>query len=273
MNINNYYNWLAKQGVVGGIFYKPVQQQEEQLDIYGDPLNFSDLVISEHRPIQTTSEVTSGYEPRYTRVFAQQPEQAEQTTSVVTSSVSEPTFVTVSTPVSELKTPVVSVTTPTETVVETAVETPTKITTKLTGKSGFEQLKKLYEKELEKRGIDKRYAKWLASKDALETGWGEKGHGAVHLNYGNITVGSNWTGKSYEGGDHNAKGQKIKQKFRAYDSINDYVEDSVNLLTKLSRYKDVFTGDIAGFADRLYRAGYGEDPEYANKVKRIYNSW
>ena len=260
MNINNYYNWLAKQGVGGGIFYKPVQQQEEQLDIYGNPLNFSDLVISEHQPIQIVSEVTSGYEPRYAKIFAQQPEQSEQVTPTVAVSASDPT-------------PVVSVITPAEINVNAPVETSAKITTRLAGKSGFEQLKKLYEKELEKRGIDKSYAKWLASKDALETGWGEKGHGASHFNYGNITVGSNWAGRSYEGGDHNKKGEKIKQRFRAYDSINDYVEDAINMLTTLPRYKDIFTGNSNEFADRLYKAGYAEDPEYAKKVKQVYNSW
>ena len=254
MNINNYYNWLSKQGVVGGIFYKPAQQQEEQVDIYGNPLNFSNLVVSEHQPIQIVSEVTSGYEPRYAKVFTQQQEQSEQVTPTVEVSASESTPVVI--PTFVLKS-----------------ETPDNITTRLTGKSGFEQLKKLYEKELENRGIDKSYAKWLASKDAFETGWGEKGHGAAHLNYGNITVGSNWTGRSYEGGDHNAKGEKIKQRFRAYDSINDYVEDAINMLMTLPRYKDVFTGNSNEFADRLYHAGYAEDPEYAKKVKQVYNSW
>ena len=152
MNINNYYNWLSKQGVVGGIFYKPTQQQEEQVDIYGNPLNFSDLVISEHQPIQGVSGVTSGYEPRYANAFTQQREQSEQSEQVTpTASVS-----------TSNPTPVVLVTTPTENNVNAPVETPSRITTRLTGKSGFEQLKKLYEKELENRGIDKNYAKWLA---------------------------------------------------------------------------------------------------------------
>ena len=34
-----------------------------------------------------------------------------------------------------------------------------RITTQLKGKDGFKQLEKLYEQELEKRGIDKTYAK------------------------------------------------------------------------------------------------------------------
>jgi flagellum-specific peptidoglycan hydrolase FlgJ len=38
------------------------------------------------------------------------------------------------------------------------------------------------------------------------------------------------------------------------------------------RYKDLFIGDVSGFADRLYSAGYAEDPRYANKVKQVYNS-
>jgi flagellum-specific peptidoglycan hydrolase FlgJ len=44
------------------------------------------------------------------------------------------------------------------------------------------------------------------------------------------------------------------------------------LLTTLERYKNVFTGKIDEFADRLHNAGYAEDPEYAKKVKQVYNS-
>lgn len=267
MNQNNYYNWLQQQGVVGGIFYQPIRSTE-QVDIYGNSIDFNDLVPSIHSPIRTESEVESEYQPKYESVFKRSTPETDSEQVVETNNTAVPATAIIIPSTAPVATPKAEVTTAVESTVPEM-----RITTQLKGKDGFKQLEKLYEQELEKRGIDKTYAKWLASKDALETGWGEVGHGAAHLNYGNITAGSNWTGKSYEGGDHDAKGRKIKQRFRAYDSINDYIEDQLNLLMGAKRYKDLFIGDVSGFADRLYSAGYAEDPRYANKVKQVYNSW
>ncbi len=267
MNQNNYYNWLQQQGVVGGIFYQPVRNTE-QVDIYGNSIDFNDLVPSFHSLIRTGSKVESEYQPKYESVFKRPMPEMDSEQVVETNNATVPAASIIIPSTTSVATPKATVTTAIESVVPEM-----RITTRLKGRSGFKQLEKLYEQELEKRGIDKAYAKWLASKDALETGWGEVGHGAAHLNYGNITVGPNWTGKSYEGGDHDAKGRKIKQRFRSYDSINDYIEDQLNLLTRTSRYKDLFIGDVSSFADRLYKAGYAEDPRYANKIKQVYNSW
>lgn len=222
------------KSAVGGIYYNPIKSQP-QVDIYGNAIDFSNLVTYSHEPIYTGNYIEGGYQQRYNLDFNDDvvPESVEKTTDSIVP----------------------------------------KTTTKLTGKDGFKKLIKLYELALDKRGIDKNYAKWLASKDALETGWGLVGHGAEHLNYGNITAGSSWSGKTYEGGDRDAKGNKIKQKFREYNSIEDYIDDQLNLYTNSNRYKNIFVGDVSGFADRLYQAGYAEDPEYAKKVKSVYNSW
>lgn len=228
--------------VVGGISYNSVYN-DQLVDIYGNPIDLSNLTSYYHAPIYIGDELLDGYQKQYD--FNPDSDLAENSET--------------------------SSTTPTQ--MNNEVSTEIKSSVKLIGKDGFKKLVKLYKSALEKRGINKKYAKWLASKDALETGWGRSGHGADHLNYGNITVGSNWSGRTYEGGDRDAKGNKIKQKFRAYDSIEDYIEDQLDLYNSLDRYKNLFIGDIDGFADRLYEAGYAEDPQYAQKLKTIYNSW
>lgn len=243
--------------VVGGISYNSINNNKP-VDIYGEQIDLESLVPYFHSPVHIEESIPSGYQKQYNFENPKEDNVPETPTLIVSDTPAQTT------------TPVVP-TVPVP-VVSTENTPKTKTTTKLTGKEGFKQLVKLYESALEKRGIDKSYAKWLASKDALETGWGLQGHGAEHLNYGNITAGSNWSGKTYEGGDHDAKGNKIRQKFRAYDAIEDYIEDQLNLYN-LERYKDVFVGNVSEFADRLYKAGYAEDPEYAKKIKSVYNSW
>jgi flagellum-specific peptidoglycan hydrolase FlgJ len=42
-----------------------------------------------------------------------------------------------------------------------------------------------------------------------------------------MTAGKSWTGRIVEGNDKNKDGKPIKQRFRAYDSIDDYVKDEI----------------------------------------------
>lgn len=273
--------------IVGGISYNSVYNNQP-IDIYGDPIDLAGLTSYYHTPTYIGEEIPSGYQKQYNFNIdsdsAENPDALATETSSVTTPTTPvtPTTPTTPTPAPAAVTPII-VETPSDPVIvpvstpiveqrDVAPETGSKTTSKLVGKEGFKKLIKLYEVALEKRGIDKIYAKWLASKDALETGWGQFGHGVEHLNYGNITAGSNWSGKTYEGGDRDARGNKIKQKFRAYDSIEDYIEDQLNLYN-LKRYKNIFIGDPSEFADRLYEAGYAVDPKYAKKIKAIYNSW
>lgn len=243
--------------IVGGIEYKSISNNPEKTqeqDIYGDPIDLLNLLTYAHEPVSITEPVASGYQKKYN--FAT-PEPVA-TIPVVTS----------------VETPIVTTASeqPVVTVPITVKQEPEKQHTEiLTGKDGFKKLEKLYEKALEKRGLDKSYAKWLASQDALESGWG-KSQGAKRHNYGNLTTGV-WNGESFVGDDHDAKGRKIKQTFRAYSSANEYVEDKLDFLQKLKRYEDVFVGDPTQVIDRMFAAGYAVDPEYVNKVKRLYNTW
>lgn len=259
-------------GIVGGIEYRSIYNKPEETqekDIYGDPIDLLNLLTYAHEPVSVTGPVTSGYQRQYDFSIPEQAATVQETTPVVSTTPVVETPVTTETPVvtptSSTSVPVIKEPNPENSKPE---ESYTEI---LTGKDGFKQLEKLYEKALEKRGLDKAYAKWLASQDALESGWG-KSQGAKRHNYGNLTTGV-WNGASFVGDDHDAKGRKIKQTFRAYSSANEYVEDKLDFLQKLKRYKNVFVGDPSQVIDRMFNAGYAVDPEYVRKVKSVYNNW
>lgn len=124
-----------------------------------------------------------------------------------------------------------------------------------------------------KAGLSDNAIKNLLAKNALESGWGKSAQGAY--NFGNITTGSNWKGRYVQGNDHNADGERISQKFRAYNSIDDYVSDEIDFLTRLYDFNqdddfDTFIGKLQG--NNKGKRRYAEDRQYTSKVKGVYNS-
>lgn len=122
-------------------------------------------------------------------------------------------------------------------------------------------------------GLNDNAIKNLIAKNALESGWGTSAQG--DFNFGNITTGSNWSGRFVQGKDHNAAGQRISQKFRAYDSLEDYVKDEIQFLTRLYDFNqndsfDTFMNKLQG-GNRGKRY-YAEAPDYITNVRRVYNS-
>lgn len=122
-------------------------------------------------------------------------------------------------------------------------------------------------------GLNDNAIKNLIAKNALESDWGRSAQG--DYNFGNITTGKNWTGRFVQGKDHNANGKKISQKFRAYDSIDDYVKDEIQFLTKLYDFNQDDNFDT--FIDKLQgnnsgKRSYAEDKQYSSKAKQVYNS-
>lgn len=122
-----------------------------------------------------------------------------------------------------------------------------------------------------RQGLNDNAIKNLIAKNALESAWGKSAQG--DYNFGNITAGKSWKGRIVEGGDKNAAGKAITQRFRAYDSLDDYVKDEIQFLTNLYDFNQ--DDDISKFLDKLQggnSAGrkYAEDPSYRNKVKSIY---
>ena len=122
-------------------------------------------------------------------------------------------------------------------------------------------------------GLNDNAIKNLIAKNALESGWGKSAQG--DYNFGNITTGSSWSGRYVQGKDHDANGKKISQKFRAYDSMDDYVKDEIQFLTNLYEFNqdddfDTFINKLQGGNSKRRR--YAEDKEYANKVRNVYNN-
>lgn len=122
-------------------------------------------------------------------------------------------------------------------------------------------------------GLNDNAIKNLIAKNALESGWGNSAQG--DFNFGNITTGSNWSGRFVQGKDHNAAGQRISQKFRAYDSMEDYVRDEIQFLTRLYDFNqndsfDAFMNKLQG--GNRGKRHYAEAPDYIANVRRVYNS-
>lgn len=128
-------------------------------------------------------------------------------------------------------------------------------------------------KAYKKLGLNDNSIKNLIAKNALESAWGKSAQGA--FNFGNITVGKYWTGNYVEGKDTDAEGNKIIQKFRSYNSLDDYVKDEIDFLTKLYDFNqndniDVFLGKLQG--NNSGKRKYAEAKDYITKVKAVYNS-
>lgn len=76
------------------------------------------------------------------------------------------------------------------------------------------------------------------------------------------------------GNDKNARGEAIKQKFRAYNSMDDYAKDKVQFLKKLYDFDE--NDDIATFTSKLTGANkgkrrYAEAKNYNTLLTNVYN--
>lgn len=114
----------------------------------------------------------------------------------------------------------------------------------------------------------------LVSQDALESAWGRSAQGK--FNFGNLTTGAKWKGDYVTGNDKNAKGEAIKQKFRSYNSMDEYAADKVQFLKRLYDFDE--NDDINKFVAKLTGSNkgkrrYAEATNYANTLKKVYNSY
>lgn len=123
----------------------------------------------------------------------------------------------------------------------------------------------IYERILSQMGLNTAYAKALVAQDGLESAWGTKPSGK--FNFGGIK-GKGSVKRTRE--VINGKVVYINDSFRDFDSLEDYAKYKISLLNN-NRYK-AFTGDISGFADRVFRGGYATDPKYADTLKRVIAS-
>lgn len=116
--------------------------------------------------------------------------------------------------------------------------------------------------------------KMLIAQDALESAWGRSAQGK--FNFGNLTTGAKWKGDYVTGNDKNAKGQAIKQKFRSYNSIDEYAEDKLQFLRRLYDFDE--NDDIDKFVAKLTGSNrgkrrYAEATDYADRVAAVFKSF
>lgn len=162
---------MKRKYQVGGIIYQLLQSQPQTET--NDIIDLSTVKSDAHSPVMIDDRISVGYTPQFT---INQNEQEPEIINEDSESISDVPITTILTDVPEVTT-------------QTQTSTPSGATKNtLRGKSDFKKLEKIYEKALKKRGIDTRYAKWLAAQDALESGWGKSQGAKVH-NYGNLTTG------------------------------------------------------------------------------------
>lgn len=133
--------------------------------------------------------------------------------------------------------------------------------------------KKIMTNAYRKLGLNDNAIKNLIAKNALESNWGKSAQGAY--NYGNITTGSKWTGSYVNGKDKNSKGERISQKFRSYNNVDEFVQDEIDLLTRIYGFNqnddfDTFINKLQGNNKGNYR--YAEATDYVDRVRNVYNS-
>lgn len=112
----------------------------------------------------------------------------------------------------------------------------------------------------------------LLAQDALESSWGKSAQGKY--NFGNLTTGSSWKGDYVTGNDKNAKGEAIKQKFRSYNSMDEYAADKIQFLKRLYDFDE--NDDINKFVAKLTGSNkgkrrYAEATSYAKVLTGVYN--
>lgn len=121
-------------------------------------------------------------------------------------------------------------------------------------------------------GLPDNAIKNLLAKNALESGWGKYAQGAY--NFGNLTVNKKWKGAYTQGKDKDASGKKIAQKFRVYNSLEEFVRDEIKFLEDYYNFNpsddfDTFISKLQGNNPGNKR--YASAKDYDERVKRVYD--
>jgi len=121
----------------------------------------------------------------------------------------------------------------------------------------------------------------LIAQAALETGWGRHmpgapaagngGGGSSGFNVYGVKAGATWGGQTATAATtefQQGNAVSVPQSFRAYDSLQQGMNDYVNLLQGSARYQGALgTGsDVTAFASALKSGGYATDPDYVQKL-------
>jgi len=141
-----------------------------------------------------------------------------------------------------------------------------------------EHMLPIAEKVSQQTGVDPRL---LVAQAALETGWGKhqikNEDGSTSHNLFGIKANNSWQGdrakvmtSEYEQGSV----KRINADFRAYSSYEESFKDYIGFISDNHRYRDAVKNahDPSRYINELQQAGYATDPNYADKVMRIFSS-
>ncbi|CAD5358469.1 muramidase [Enterobacter cancerogenus] len=117
----------------------------------------------------------------------------------------------------------------------------------------------------------------IIAQAALESGWGNQEiltrEGKSSHNLFGIKATPGWKGETTEiitTEYINGASQKVRAKFKVYDSYRDALSDYATLLTNNPRYRHVVNSMTPERAAHvLQKGGYATDPQYANKLINI----
>ena len=142
-------------------------------------------------------------------------------------------------------------------------------------KAFIERVGALAAADMQKSGV---LASLTIAQAILESGWGKSGLTVKANALFGIKAGTNWKGRVYS-----AKTQEcydgvnfttVTALFRAYDSWEESVADHSALLTGAARYKAVIgERDYKTACRAIKAAGYATDPQYADKLIRLIESY
>jgi len=129
----------------------------------------------------------------------------------------------------------------------------------------------------QKLGLD---PKVLLAQAALETGWGKyvmhDEAGKPGFNLFGIKAGGNWDGKSIEIDTLEVVDQQIQKvnaAFRKYDNLEQSFDDYVSFISDNPRYQKALNAaeNAENYVNELQASGYATDPDYAQKILRVFN--
>lgn len=139
------------------------------------------------------------------------------------------------------------------------------------------QLKSSLTAAYKKAGLNPDLIKGLIAKNLVES---TQKNGMINpqgqFNFGNITVGGNKTVRYFTGQDVNGKGKPISNKFRWYDSVDDYVRDELSLLSKTYKVNNTDNAQtlfrkLKGKTNGIGTRDYAEAKDYEQLLKSKYN--
>lgn len=123
-----------------------------------------------------------------------------------------------------------------------------------------------------KLGLSDNAIKNLIAQISLESNYGQSNL-SKYNNFGGITAGSTWSGKTLQARDKDKNGNPIIQNFRIYNDIDQFTKDHINLLTRLYDFNqdddlNTFLNKLGGNNKRGYK--YAQAPNYKTSVTSRY---